>query len=149
MDIRYFFRADGYKEAEQTPIFETQEEGRGATRASYALGGRCQERAPCWQSVSPAPRSKMGASAVRDWPYAAKCESHWTKPMATRALRNAILAGNVSNDWRGGFPRYVWHVEGELVYEAVLSNQDQGHYHAYPLESRHEWPSGLKRHDRF
>lgn len=89
----------------------------------------------------------MGRPVGREWPYAAKCEAHWTKASATRALRNAILAGMVSSDWRGGYPRYVWHIDGELVYEAFLTNQGQGEYKAYPLESEHEWPRGLKRHD--
>jgi hypothetical protein len=90
----------------------------------------------------------MGKSTGRDWPFASKCEAHWTIQTATRALRNAILSGYVSADWRGGFPRYVWHREGELVYEAFLTNQNQGHYKAYPLETQAEWPSALRKdHD--
>ena len=47
-------------------------------------------------------------------------------------------------DWRGSFPRYTWHHDGQTVYEAFLSNQETGEYHAYPLSEEREWPKGLK-----
>jgi hypothetical protein len=47
-------------------------------------------------------------------------------------------------EWRGVFPRYAWHKDGEIVYQAVLSNEEQGDYHAYPLEDPQEWPRGMR-----
>lgn len=57
-------------------------------------------------------------------------------------LRSAILNGQVSDYWEGDFPRYVWHRNGDTVYEARLINRDAGWYKGYPLE-RSEWPDGL------
>jgi hypothetical protein len=85
--------------------------------------------------------SRMGTfSVTRRWPHASKCPPQWDREVATRALREAIRAGRVSADWDGNFPRFVWHLEGETLYEARLSNREQGEYHAYPLEDRREWP---------
>jgi hypothetical protein len=58
-------------------------------------------------------------------------------------LKEAIRSGLVSSDWQGDFPRFAWHLAGETLYQAVLSNQVGGDYHAFPLESRDEWPKGL------
>lgn len=89
------------------------------------------------------PGAEMGPPATRRWPHASKCERTWTRESATRALKEAIRAGLVSEEWRGEFPRYVWHVTKEAVYEGILSNQDGGDYHAYPLEDERQWPKGL------
>jgi hypothetical protein len=84
-----------------------------------------------------------GAPASRRWPHASKCPPHWDQPSATRALRESLRAGRVSTDWYGNFPRFVWHLEGETLYEARLSNRELGEYHAYPLEDRREWPVNI------
>jgi hypothetical protein len=52
-----------------------------------------------------------------------------------RWLRAAIKAGHVGV-WDGGFPRYVWHREGEIVFEARHGTPGSGEYHGYPLEPR-------------
>jgi hypothetical protein len=85
----------------------------------------------------------MGPALHRPFPHASKCPSWWDLIGATRALKEAIRIGCVSAEWRGGFPRFAWYMDGETLYEAALSNQDNGEYHAYPLESRNEWPKGL------
>jgi hypothetical protein len=90
-----------------------------------------------------APGSRLGRPLNRPYPHASRCPNSWDLAAATRALKAAIRAGRVSAEWRGDFPRYAWHVDGETVYEAVLSNRQAGDYHAYPLESRAEWPKGL------
>jgi hypothetical protein len=89
-------------------------------------------------------RSRMGGMAARRWPTASKCSPEWTVETATRALREAIRSGLISESWRGGFPALVWHLEGDVLYEARLSNSGRGEYHAYPLEDKREWPAPLR-----
>jgi hypothetical protein len=60
----------------------------------------------------------------------------------TAWLRDALIAGRVGSPWEGGFPRYVWHREGDVCYEGRLVNRDLGEYKGYPL-ARPEWPEGL------
>ena len=48
-------------------------------------------------------------------------------------LREAMRAGRVGA-WDGGFPRYVWHREGDTVFEARQGSPGSGEYHGYPLE---------------
>ena len=50
-------------------------------------------------------------------------------------LRNAILAGRTGT-WCGGFPRYVWHREGDVIYEARQGPPGSGEYHGYPLHPK-------------
>lgn len=88
----------------------------------------------------------MGGNLVgRRWPHASKCPAEWDRQSATRALREAIRAVRVSADWDEGsdFPKFIWHLEGETLYEARLSNRELGEYHAYPLEDRREWPANI------
>lgn len=87
-------------------------------------------------------RRGNGNSATRRYPAASKCDDRWTNDTATKALRSAISQGHVSDDWRGGFPRNVWYVADEVVYEAFLHNEGVGAYHAFPL-NEDEWPRGL------
>jgi hypothetical protein len=86
-----------------------------------------------------------GHSTSRRWPHASKCPPTWDRQSATRALREAIRAVRVSADWDEGsnFPKFIWHLEGETLYEARLSNRELGEYHAYPLEDRREWPVNI------
>jgi hypothetical protein len=86
-----------------------------------------------------------GVPAGRRWPHASKCPPIWDERSATQALREAIRAGRVSADWDedSNFPRLVWHLDGETLYEARLSNKELGEYHAYPLEDRREWPANI------
>jgi hypothetical protein len=57
-------------------------------------------------------------------------------------LRQAFVAGNVSADLEGGFPRYVWARVTDQVYEARLTNSGLGQYKGYPLND-HEAPRWL------
>ena len=55
-------------------------------------------------------------------------------------LREAVKAGRTGG-WDGSFPRYVWHCEDDIVFEA--RHGGSGEYHGYPLEPwQHVW--GLK-----
>ena len=48
-------------------------------------------------------------------------------------LRSAVRAGRFGA-WDGGYPRYVWHRQDELVFEARQGSPGSGEYHGYPLE---------------
>jgi hypothetical protein len=61
-----------------------------------------------------------------------------------RWLRAAIRAGQFSQYWdQGQFPRYVWHREGEVVFEARVVNAGSGAYKRYELQ-RDEWPGNFQ-----
>ena len=48
-------------------------------------------------------------------------------------LRDAVRSGRVGA-WDGGYPRYVWHREGDILFEARHGSPGSGEYHGYPLE---------------
>jgi hypothetical protein len=59
-------------------------------------------------------------------------------------LRAAIRAGQFSGYWdQGNFPRYVWHREGDRVFEARVVNSKQGSYKGYEI-NEDEWPEDFK-----
>jgi hypothetical protein len=89
------------------------------------------------------PGSKAGPVASRAG-LTSKCPPNWTNDEATRVLRNAIREGRVSMSWEHGYPRYVWHLDGEVLYEARLTNSGKGEYHAYPLEDKWQWPKNFR-----
>ena len=90
------------------------------------------------------PGSKAGAIVKRAG-LTSKCPPTWTNAAATEALRLAIREVRVSCFWEGaGFPRYVWHLEGDVLYEARLTNRDNGEYHGYPLEDKWQWPKNFR-----
>jgi len=60
----------------------------------------------------------------------------------TRWLQSAIRQRQVGEPWEGRFPRYVWHREGEVCYEARLTNRETGYYKGYPIEPT-ECPEGI------
>lgn len=62
------------------------------------------------------------------------CPREWTNQQALNALRASIRAKRVSKSWVKGFPRYVWHQEGDVWYEARTLNSRPGEYHAHPIE---------------
>jgi len=65
----------------------------------------------------------------------------WEKDRVEQWLKTALLQGSIGEPWEGDFPRYVWHQEGDVVYEGRLVNKTQGQYKGYPLNSD-EWPMG-------
>ena len=54
-----------------------------------------------------------------------------------------FAAGAVGSPWEGEFPRYVWYMHGNTVFEARLVNRGSGSYKGYPLD-RDEWPNGIE-----
>ena len=55
------------------------------------------------------------------------------RDVVERWLREAVRSGRVGA-WDGGYPRYVWHREGDTVFEARHGSPGSGEYHGYPLE---------------
>jgi hypothetical protein len=60
-------------------------------------------------------------------------------------LRESIERGLMGEMMEGRFPRYIWHREGDVVYEGRLVNREQGQYKGYPLLDD-EWPEGIGDH---
>ena len=89
------------------------------------------------------PGSKAGPIAQRTG-LSSRCPSNWTNAEATRLLRLAITEARVSMIWEHGYPRYVWHLDGDVLYEARLTNSGNGEYHGYPLEDRWQWPRNFR-----
>jgi hypothetical protein len=75
---------------------------------------------------------------------ATPCPRIFTLPEAGRALREAIRARRISEDWINDYPRRVWHREGDQWYVACTNVGTAGTYHAYPIE-RAELPVGLQK----
>ena len=48
-------------------------------------------------------------------------------------LRDAVRSGRVGA-WDGRFPRYVWHSEDDVIFEARQGSPRSGEYHGYPFE---------------
>jgi hypothetical protein len=71
------------------------------------------------------------------------CPKRWSDDDATRALRSAVVCGNVSEIWEDGFPRHVWHKDGNVLYEARHTRGPVGSFHAYPIENI-QAPIGLR-----
>lgn len=57
-------------------------------------------------------------------------------------LKKAVRARQVSADFAGEFPRYVWTRVGGRVYEGRLSNSVLGAYKGYPIHD-YESPAWL------
>jgi hypothetical protein len=87
--------------------------------------------------------SKSGPIAQRTG-LTSKCPPSWTNLEATRVLRLAITEARVSMTWEHGYPKYVWHLDGDVLYEARLTNSGNGEYHGYPLEDRWQWPKNFR-----
>ena len=77
----------------------------------------------------------MAGPAPRPYPSASICPSNLAHEAAKIQgwLATAILKGH-TGPWDRGFPKYVWHQVGEVLFEARLTNAEQGHYKGYPLE---------------
>lgn len=70
------------------------------------------------------------------------CPRKWSNDEATEALRMALKKGHVSEAWEEGFPRYAWHRDGAILYEARHTRGPTGTFHAYPIEA-FQFPNGL------
>jgi len=64
---------------------------------------------------------------------ATPCPRDFTLQQAGNAIRAAIRERRVSSDWVNGFPRRLWHKEGNQWYEGSTNAGTAGTYHAYPV----------------
>jgi hypothetical protein len=87
-------------------------------------------------------RGPKGEPPKRRAKPASICPRKWNNDEATEALRMALKKGWVSETWDEGFPRYVWHREGTVMYEARHTRGPIGTFHAYPIEP-FQSPNGL------
>ena len=90
----------------------------------------------CRYDGSPYHKDRPGfAGMPRRRPDATLCPSELAdhRELIEGWLRNAVRTGRTGG-WDRGYPRYVWHREGEFVFEARQGSPGSGAYHGYPLE---------------
>lgn len=103
-----------------------------ATRARYVPSDY-----HCW-----GPNGQRPARRIKP---ATHCPRDWTVRQGLNAVRQAIRAGQVSKAWlEAGFPRHIWHREGDIWYEARTTDGAPGEYHGYPIEAS-ALPAGIIR----
>lgn len=79
-------------------------------------------------------RDENGRLASRVKP-ASPCPRSWTGREGINAVRQAIRSGQISKArLPEGFPRLIWHREGDVWYEACTNSAAPGEYHGYPVE---------------
>jgi hypothetical protein len=85
-----------------------------------------------------------GPPAKKRTKPASHCPRAWREREAVKAIGNAIRARHISISCTNeGYPRSVWHKEGEVWYEAKTHNNAGGRYHGYPVEEP-QVPSQLR-----
>lgn len=77
---------------------------------------------------------KINGKLARRVKPASPCPKEFSLPAAGAAIREAILSRRVSARWVNGFPKHVWHRDGDVWYEACTEAGTAGTYHAYPIE---------------
>ena len=77
---------------------------------------------------------KIDGKLARRYKPATPCPRDFTFQQAGDAIRAAIRAGRVSRKWIDGFPKQVWHREGDTWYEACTEVGTLGTYHGYPID---------------
>ena len=89
------------------------------------------------------PDPKTGRTKFRFKPTM-RCPRDWSTQAALNAVRDAIRAGRMSRQkTKAGFPRHLWHQEGDIWYEAHTEEGNPGVYHGYPIEAS-ALPPGLE-----
>ena len=111
-------------------MLDAERLGRTADRAAY-----CASDYHCRGAGGQPPRARAKPASI--------CPRYWPEQEGTAALRAAIRDGHVSEVWDDEFPRYVWHRDGSVLYEARHTSGPSGTYHAYPIEDA-EAPRGLR-----
>ncbi len=67
-------------------------------------------------------------------PDKSKCPPEVDAERAEALLMEGIGRSMFSAEWRGDLPQNVWAVDEDgLLYEAQLTNREQGQYHGYPV----------------
>jgi hypothetical protein len=65
---------------------------------------------------------------------ATPCPRDFNLQQAGDAIRDAIRARHISQQWVNGFPRHLWRKIDNVRYEASTGSGTAGTYHAYPIE---------------
>ena len=80
------------------------------------------------------PYHSSAARIRRPRPDATKCPPEVSNDLERVKLwlREAIRLGRIGT-WDNGFPRYVWHRVGDVIFEARQGSPGSGEYHGYPL----------------
>jgi hypothetical protein len=76
--------------------------------------------------------STAGQPALRS--DATPCDPAIGADRITPALKDSIRNGRTSGVFEGGFPKYVWGLIDQVVYEARHINGPTGTYKGYPIE---------------
>jgi len=93
-----------------------------ASRASYVISTEHKDHL-----------TEAGPGALRS--DATPCPREVTRPTAEGWLRAALAAGHVGAPWTDQpYPQYAWYRHDGAVYEARLTNAEQGAYKGYPLD---------------
>jgi len=101
-----------------------------AAKVSYVGSGEHKKRPlDSTYGIEPALRSD-----------ASHCDPKISRDQAEHALRCAIRSQIVSEQFEGGFPRYVWALLGGQAHVARLINREAGEYKGWPIEE-HELPT--------
>jgi hypothetical protein len=108
----------------------------GVDFAQLAAGAGWVWSAEHKDEVSPAGLPRLRSDATR-------CPTGLTEEQVLGWLKEAIAAGDVGGMWGDQpYPQLAWKRVGDTVYEARVSNSEQGWYHGYPID-RTEWPRWL------
>lgn len=84
-----------------------------------------------------------GAGVRRLRSDASPCPADVSRDAAESWLRSALAAGDVGAPWDDQpYPQYAWKRVNDVVFEARLTNAEQGWYKGWPLD-RTEWPTWL------
>jgi hypothetical protein len=70
---------------------------------------------------------------------ASRCDPSISREEATAVLRESVARRNVSSDFEGSFPRYVWGWLNGRPHVARLINREKGEYKGWPI-AEHELP---------
>ena len=90
----------------------------------------------CRYDGSPYHKDRPGfAGMPRHRPDATLCPPELAnrREIIQQWLQDSVRAGRVGA-WDRGYPRFVWHREGEFVFEAKHNSPGSGRYHGYPLD---------------
>lgn len=85
--------------------------------------------------------TEQGPGALRS--DASPCPRDISRDQAEQWLREAIAAGNIGAPWSDQpFPQCAWYRREGVVFEARVTNVEQGAYKGYPLDPS-EFPDWL------
>ncbi len=97
------------------------------------------QRATYHPSAEHKDRYVRGTGVRRLRTDATPCPVEVSQEQAQSWLRAALMDGHVGGPWSNQpFPQYAWHRLGDTVFEARLTNAEQGWFKGYPLQPGEE-----------